>query len=156
MPGADGSPPSGPPSGPSNVADEIVRRAPQDLVFVMRFLGESQYRLLRHFQSFVRAELTRRDATLTEHPLLTPFVDRYAGELRDFVFGGVSLSRQFRIAEIESLIGDTTSLMRLDIWDSLKSHIETAESSFLAQVDDLPTLIAVLDGERDLPPRRGR
>ena len=29
----------------SDVAEEIVRRAPQDLVFVMRFLGESQYRM---------------------------------------------------------------------------------------------------------------
>jgi hypothetical protein len=155
MPGADGSPPSDPPSGSSNVADEIVRSAPQDLVFVMRFLGESRYRLMRHFQGFIRAELTRRDAALAEHPLLTPFIDRHAGELRDFVFGGVSLSRQFRLGEIESLMGDSTSLMRLDIWDSLKSHIETAERSFLAQVDDLPTLIAVLDDDRDLPPRRG-
>lgn len=145
----------GPPSGSANIADEIVRRAPQDLVFVMRFLGESHYRLARHFQGFIRAELTRREAALAEHPLLTPFVDRHAGELRDFVFGGVSLSRQFRIAEIETLTGDSTSLMRLDIWDSLTSHIAAAERSFLAQVDGLPTLLAVLDGERELPPRRG-
>lgn len=150
----DGSAP-GPMFGPSAVAEDIVRRTPQDLVFVMRFLGESQYRLMRHFQCYIRAELTRRDAAMAEHPLFTPFIDRYAGELRDFVFGGVSLSRQFRVGEIERLTGDSTSLMRLDIWDSLKSHIEAAEQRFLEEAEDLAMLREVLDGARDPPRHRG-
>jgi hypothetical protein len=126
------------------VAEEIVRRAPQDLVFVMRFLGESQYRLLRHFQTFIRAETARRGATVDRYPLLARFVDAHAAELRDFVFAGVSLSRQFRVGEIELLTQDTEALMRVDIWDSLKCHIEVAEQRFLAQAADLPRLLAAM------------
>jgi hypothetical protein len=128
----------------AQVAEEIVRRAPQDLVFVMRFLGESQYRLMRHFQEFIRAEAARRGATAEEYPLLARFVDVHAAELRDFVFNGVALSRHFRVDEIEFLTRDTESLMRVDIWDSLKSHIETAERRFRAQASDLPKMLAAM------------
>lgn len=128
----------------SQVAEEIMRRAPQDLVFVMRFLGESQYRLMRHFQEFIRAEAARRGATAEEYPLLAHFVDAHAAELRDFVFAGVSLSRPFRVGEIEFLTRDTEALMRVDIWDSLKNHIETAERRFLAQAADLPGMLAAM------------
>lgn len=131
----------------AQVAEEIVRRAPDDLVFVMRFLGESQYRMMRHFQAFIRAEAARRGATAEQYPLLAHFVDAHAAELRDFVFAGVSLSRQFRVGEIEFLTQDTEALMRVDIWDSLKSHIETAERRFLAQAADLPRLLAAMGME---------
>jgi hypothetical protein len=126
----------------SRIAEEIVRRAPQDLVFVMRFLGESQYRLMRHFQEFIRNETAHRGATAEEFPLLAHFVDAHAAELRDFVFNGVALSRHFRVGEIEFLTQDSEALLRVDIWDSLKSHIETAERRFLAQADDLPRMLA--------------
>jgi hypothetical protein len=128
----------------SRVAEEIVRRAPQDLVFVMRFLGESQYRMMRHFQDFIRSEAARRGATAEEYPLLAHFVDAHAAELRDFVFNGVALSRHFRVGEIEFLTQDTEALMRVDIWDSLKSHIEAAERRFLAQAQDLPRMLATM------------
>lgn len=137
----------------AQVAEEIVRRAPDDLVFVMRFLGESQYRMMRHFQAFIRAEAARRGATTEQYPLLAHFVDAHAAELRDFVFAGVSLSRQFRVGEIEFLTRDTEALMRVDIWDSLKSHIETAERRFLAQADDLPRMLAAMGMEP--PPAAG-
>ena len=121
-----------------------MRRAPQDLVFVMRFLGESQYRMMRHFQEFIRAEAARRGATAEEYPLFAHFVDAHAAELRDFVFNGVALSRHFRVGEIEFLTRDTEALLRVDIWDSLKSHIETAERRFLAQAQDLPKMLAAM------------
>ena len=138
----------------AEVAEDIVRRAPQDLVFVMRFLGESQYRMMRHFQTFIRAEAARRGATVDEYPLLAHFVDAHAAELRDFVFAGVSLSRQFRVGEIEFLTQDTEALMRVDIWDSLKNHIETAERRFLAQATDLPKLLAAMGMEPAPEPAR--
>jgi hypothetical protein len=58
------------------------------------------------------------------------------------VFNGVALSRHFRVGEIEFLTRDTEALLRVDIWDSLKSHVETAERRFLAQADDLPRMLA--------------
>ena len=128
----------------SDVAEEIVRRAPQDLVFVMRFLGESQYRLLRHFQEFIRTEAASRGATAEEYPLFAHFVDAHAAELRDFVFNGVALSRHFRVDEIEFLTRDTEALLRVDVWDSLKSHIETAERRFRAQAQQLPQMLAAM------------
>ncbi|WAP67556.1 hypothetical protein [Jiella pelagia] len=54
--------------------------------------------------------------------------------MRDFVFSGVALSRQFRIEEIERLLGDASSLLRVDIWDELRRHIDVAEAQFAAQV----------------------
>jgi hypothetical protein len=147
--GEDEMPDMGGPTGwagpdGAQVAEEIVRRAPQDLVFVMRFLGESQYRLMRHFQEFIRAEAARRGATAEEYPLFARFVDVHAAELRDSVFNGVALSRHFRVGEIEFLTRDTEALMRVDIWDSLKSHIETAERRFQAQARDLPKMLAAM------------
>src|SRR4051794_6821407 len=68
MPDRDGPAERATPEG-AQVAEEIVRRAPQDLVFVMRFLGESQYRMLRHFQEFIRAEAGRRGATAEAYPV---------------------------------------------------------------------------------------
>ena len=38
--------------------------------------------------------------------------------------------------------------MRVDIWDLLKNHIETAERRFLAQAEDLPKLLAAMGTAR--------
>ncbi|WP_214475433.1 hypothetical protein [Mesorhizobium sp. dw_380] len=127
-----------PPERMSNQADavtgDLVRLMPRDLVFVMRFMGESQYRLQSHFQDFIRAELAAGGVTTETHPMIHLFIENHAILLRDFVFSGVSLSRQFRVDEIERLTGDTTSMIRVDIWDQLKSHIETAEKQFHSRV----------------------
>ena len=114
-----------------------MRRAPQDLVFVMRFLAGSSTRCCATSGSS-STEAARRGATAEEYPLFAHFVDAHAAELRDFVFNGVALSRHFRVGEIEFLTRDTEALMRVDIWDSLKSHIETAERQFQTQAQDLP------------------
>ncbi|MBB6353711.1 hypothetical protein ACFFTN_00280 [Aminobacter aganoensis] len=125
-----------------DVTTELVRLMPRDLIFTMRFLGESQHRLQRHFQDFIETEMRSAGMTPQTHPMLHAFIERHAIMLRDFVFSGVSLSRQFHVDEIERLIGDTTSLLRVDIWDDLKSHIEAAEKQFRSQVPRLPNLLS--------------
>ncbi|WP_376703427.1 hypothetical protein RQ479_30000 [Mesorhizobium sp. ISC25] len=138
-----------PPGPMSNRADgvtgDLVRLMPRDLVFVMRFLGESQYRLQSHFQDFIRAELAAGGLTTDTHPMIHLFIENHATLLRDFVFSGVSLLRQFRVDEIERLTGDTTSMIRVDIWDQLKSHIETAEQQFHSQAGTLPKLLSAFE-----------
>ncbi|MFD2055342.1 hypothetical protein ACFSQT_20480 [Mesorhizobium calcicola] len=127
------------------VAGDLVRLMPRDLVFVMRFMGESQHRLQSHFQDFIRAELAAGGVTAQTHPMIHLFIESHAILLRDFVFSGVSLTRQFRVDEIERLTGDTTSMIRVDIWDQLKSHIETAEKQFRSQAGTLPGLLSTFE-----------
>ncbi len=129
-------------SDDSEVITDLLRLMPRDLIFSMRFLGESQLRLQRHFHDFMIAELTLAGITEETHPLLHAFVERHAITLRDFVFSGVSLSRQFRVEDIERLTGDTTSLLRVDIWDQLRSHVEAAQRQFKAQLPELPNLLS--------------
>lgn len=144
-PSDDDSPDLPQPNQPDDVSAELVRLMPRDLVFVMRFMGESQHRLQGHFQDFIRAELAARGVTTETHPMIHLFIESHAILLRDFVFSGVSLSRQFRIDEIELLTGDTTSMIRVDIWDQLKSHIETAEKQFRSQANGLPRLLSAFE-----------
>lgn len=144
----------------TRVASDIISEAARDLVFVMRFLGGSQLRLLGHFRSFIAEELARRGTTHDAYPLLQAFIDRHAVELRDFVFTGVALSRQFRIEEIERLTGDPGAVMRVDIWDQLVSHIETAERRFLAEADAVAAMLQRAEAgrgerERETPPDAG-
>ncbi|MDX8483279.1 hypothetical protein RFN28_33235 [Mesorhizobium sp. VK24D] len=145
MPSDNDSPDLPQPNQPGDVSAELVRLMPRDLVFVMRFMGESQHRLQGHFQDFIRAELAARGVTAETHPMIHLFIESHAILLRDFVFSGVSLSRQFRIDEIERLTGDTTSMIRVDIWDQLKSHIETAEKQFHSQADGLRSLLSAFE-----------
>ncbi|WP_192180154.1 hypothetical protein [Mesorhizobium amorphae] len=127
------------------VTGDLVRLMHRDLVFVMRFMGESQYRLQSHFQDFIRAELAAGGVTTETHPMIHLFIENHAILLRDFVFSGVSLTRQFRVDEIERLTGDTTSMIRVDIWDQLKSHIEAAEKQFHSQAGTLPKLLSAFE-----------
>jgi hypothetical protein len=97
----DASEPAGPMSSHANgVAGDLVKLMPRDLVFVMRFMGESQHRLQSHFQDFIRAELAAGGVTTETHPMIHLFIESHAILLRDFVFSGVSLTRQFRVDEI--------------------------------------------------------
>ena len=126
----------------NDVTSDLVRLMPRDLVFSMRFLGESQNLMQRHFQTFMEAEMAAAGMTQETHPMIHAFIERHALLMRDFVFSGVALTRQFRIEEIERLIGDTTSLLRVDSWDQLKGHIAMAERQFRAQVPSLPQLLS--------------
>ena len=129
--------PLGAPDG--NVTTMLVERMQQDLVFVMRFIGQSQLLMLDHFQKFILSELAMTGVTPETHPMLHAFAEKHALMLRDFVFAGVSLSRQFRVEEIEELTGDT--MMRVDVWDQLRSHIVMAESQFRKQLPELPVAL---------------
>lgn len=140
------------PGQDADVTSELVRLMPRDLVFAMRFLGESQHLLQRHFQDFVEAEMAAAGMTQETHPMIHAFIERHALLMRDFVFSGVSLSRQFHVEEIERLLGDSTSLLRVDIWDQLKSHIEMAEKQFRTQVPGLPPLLAGWETPTPKPP----
>lgn len=111
-------------------AGAMLARAPQDLVFTMRFLGQSQEILHSHFRHFLEQRLAEAGVTPESHPLLPFFIDSHSVELREFVVTGVSLARSFRLGEIEILTGDVETLMRVDIWDDLASHIDMAEKRF--------------------------
>lgn len=122
-----------------DISAELARLMSRDLVFVMRFLGESQRLMQTHFQQFILRELESSGITGATHPMIYAFAERHAVMLRDFVFSGVALSRQFRIEEIERLTGDT--MIHVDIWDQLQSHVSAAERQFRTQLPDLPDLL---------------
>lgn len=135
-------------SGAQRVAEEILDRAPQDLVFLMRFLGESQYLLQVHFREVIEKGLAAHNVTRDGHPFLQVFIDTHATELREFVFSAMSMTRQFRIREIEALTGDTFRMMRMDIWDALVDNIEAAERRFAAELERLPQALAEVQRDR--------
>lgn len=139
------------PHSPRATAEAVIARAPQDLVFTLRFLGQSQEILHSHFRRFLESRLAEAGVTPEDHPLLPFFIDSHAVELRDFVATGVSLARPFRLGEIEILTGDVETLMRVDLWDALASHIDMAERR-IAQ--GIARVVATLtEAEADL--RRG-
>jgi hypothetical protein len=123
---------------PADVTADLVRLMPRDAVFVLRFLGESQLRLQRHFHDFIAAELARNGVTPDSHPMIHGFIETHALTLRDFVFAGVGMAHQVRLPEMERLLGDTTSVLSVDVWDQLRSHVEAAERQFRAQAPALP------------------
>ena len=122
-----------------DVTIELARLMQRDLVFVMRFLGESQHLMQAHFQQFILRELAAAGIDQDTHPMIHAFAERHAILLRDFVFSGVSLSRQLRVEEVERLTGDT--MLRVDIWDQLRGHVAMAEQQFRTQMPQLPTLL---------------
>lgn len=138
----------------STLAEAVVSRAARDLVFVMQFVGESQYTVLKHFQELVIRELAARGITREDKALLQIFIDRHATEMRDFVFSGVALSRPIRIEEMEQMMGDTTNVIRTDVWDALRSHIDAVERKFLADADDLPRQLSAIEADADRINRR--
>ncbi|AZB63749.1 hypothetical protein EBL87_08360 [Cereibacter sphaeroides] len=146
--------PSFPPKAASRrIANELVARAPQDLIFTMRFLGESQDLLQSHFRAFLTRSLAHAGATPEEHPLLPFFVDSHAAEMRDFVFTGAALARPFHLQEIEALTADAETMLRVDIWDAIASLIEMAEARF---AEGIGTVVERLREQEAAvrPPRR--
>lgn len=130
------------------VAAELVALMPRDLVFVPRFLGESQERLHRYFRDFTLAEMAGCGLTLEEHPMLPAFLDQHAAALCEFVFTGVALPHQLPLAEMERLQDDHTGLLRVDLWDQLKCHIQAAEVKFRTDMPHLAAHIARLAPDR--------
>jgi hypothetical protein len=133
-----------------DVTTQLAERMQRDLVFVMRFIGESQHLMQNHFQRFILNELAMTGITPDTHPMLHAFAEKHALMLRDFVFSGVSLSRQFRVEDMEQLTGDT--MIRVDVWDQLRSHIGMAENQFRSQLPGLPVALEAWKAPQD----RGR
>lgn len=127
------------------VASELIGPMPRDVIFAVDFHGESRRRRLEHFRAFMAFELRAPGASEARGPLLRAFVDRHAMHMRDFVCPGVSLQGQLRIQESERMTGDTTAMLRIDLWDQLEDHIETAEGEFRSQG---PDLLQRLPGQR--------
>ena len=120
-----------------HVADALVELLPRDAIFALRFLGESRVRLLEHFQAFIMGEFSKLGATAESHPMLHAFSETHALALRDFVVSGVEGAHQFALEHMERLMGDSGGLLRVDIWDQLKSHIGDAETQFQRQLEGL-------------------
>ncbi len=129
---------------------EIMARAERDLVFVVKFLGESQHILQRYFQDFVRQELAKRGITFGDHPLLLPFIETHGSELAEFVVTGIGLHHQFHLKTFEEMQGDPQQLLRLDISNTLQSHIEKAEAHFISGMGGLQKILAAVEEAREL------
>ncbi len=121
-------------TGRVEVADALIELMPRDAVFALRLLGESRNLLLEHFHAMILAELAKLGATRETHPMLGAFAETHALKLRDFVVSGVEIGHQFRIEDIERLTGDASGLLRVDVWDRLRSHIADGESQFRRQL----------------------
>ena len=134
-------------SGP---ASEIMARVERDLVFVVKFLGESQHILQRHFQNYVRVELEKRGITFGDHPLLLPFIETHGSELAEFVVTGIGLHHQFHLTAFEKMAGDPQQLLRLDIWHTLQSYIEKAEAHFISDIGGLQQILTAVEEARGL------
>ena len=127
------------------VASELLTRADRDFAFVLRVTGESQTILVEHFVGFIERELGGRGIVYGAHPLLRPFVETHARELADFVLHGLSLDHQFGLQAIETLSGDPLRLLRVDLWDSLQSHIAYAERGFVSGVGGLQRILTEIE-----------
>jgi len=125
------------PEEAAHVADALVALMPRDAIFALRFLGESRLRLLEHFHDFILAEFAKLGATPQTHPMLHAFAETHALALRDFVLSGVEGAHQLALERFERLLGDAGELLRVDVWDQLKSHIGDAEAQFRRQASAL-------------------
>ena len=129
-------------SGP---AAEIMARAERDVVFVVKFLGESQHILQQHFQDFIRTELDKRGITFGDHPLLLPFIETHGAELAEFVVTGIGLHHQFHLTAFEKMAGDPERLLRVDIWNTLQSYVDKAEAHFISDIGGLQQILAAVE-----------
>lgn len=137
----------------SLVATAILANADRDVAFILRLTGASLEVLTRHFQSFIEGELQRCGVAYGDHPLLRLFVETHARELSDFVVSGIGLTHQFGLETFERLGGDRMRLLRTDLWDTLRSHIEAAERHFVSGLGGLRDILAEVEAlRRGSPP----
>lgn len=129
----------------SAIASSVLERADRDVAFVVRLVGESLHIVNRHFVRFIERELAKREVHYGDHPLLRPFVEMHARELTEFVVNGVSLQHQFGLETLETLSGDPMRLLRVDLWDTLRSNIEHAERHFVSGAHGLQTILTEVE-----------
>jgi len=132
-----------------DIAKALLERAPQDLVFKMSFVGQSQHLLFNHFRKLISKEMKNQGLDVEQDSLLGLFAESHAAELREFVFTGVALQHLFHLNELEDFSEETSSLMLVDIWDTLKSYIKTAEEQFKSQAKELPNMVTTLEKLKD-------
>lgn len=136
------TPPHLPAASAADVASRIVAAANRDVTFVLRITGESQQTLLEHFLSFIVDALNACGVGYGDHPLLRPFVETHAHELADFVHNGLALRHRFGLAGFEAASGTPPDLLRMDLWDDLRSLVEDAETHFARAPQGLPAILA--------------
>jgi hypothetical protein len=74
--------------------------------------------------------------------------------LSDFVLGGVALRHRFGLRAFEQLAGDPLRLLRADLWDSLRSHIEDAQRHFVSGVGGMQRILSQITDHRPKPAPR--
>ena len=133
------------PVAAATLASQILARADSDVTFMVHLIGESQNLLVRHFIVFIETELARRGIGYGAHPLLRPFIETHARELSDFVLQGIGLRHQFGLQALETMAGDPARLLRVDLWDSLQSHINHAQQHFVSDVGGLKQILIQIE-----------
>ncbi len=132
----------------TELASTILANAQRDVVFTLRIRGESLDRLSRHFQGFIETALKANGVSYGDHPLLRLFVETHGRELTDFVANGMALAHQMDLKAFERFGGDSTHLLRADIWDSLRGYIESAEQHFMSGLGGLHDILAEVRADR--------
>ncbi|MCA1452691.1 hypothetical protein I6F35_05590 [Bradyrhizobium sp. BRP22] len=133
------------------IASQILARADRDVAFTVQLVGESRHILVQHFVRFIESELGQRGVVYGAHPLLRPFIETHARELTDFVLNGVSLRHQFGLQALERMTGDPLRLLRVDLWDSLQSHIDDAQRHFVSDAGGMLRILQQIDGISPAP-----
>ncbi|WLA49770.1 MULTISPECIES: hypothetical protein [Bradyrhizobium] len=114
---------------------------------MVQLLGESQDLLVRHFIVFIEVELAKRGIRYGAHPLLRPFIEAHARELSEFVLKGIGLRHRFGLQAVETMAGDPARLLRVDLWDSLQSHINDAQQHFVSGVGGLQRILSQIEAD---------
>ncbi|MHC1949008.1 hypothetical protein IF803_32225 [Bradyrhizobium sp. UFLA06-06] len=135
------------PASAAALASQILARADRDVTFVVQLLGESQDLLVRHFIVFIEVELAKHGIRYGAHPLLRPFIETHARELSEFVLKGIGLRHRFGLQAIETMAGDPARLLRVDLWDSLQSHINDAQQHFVSGVGGLQRILSQIEAD---------
>lgn len=135
------------PAAAATLASQILAHAGRDVTFMMHLVGESQNLLVRHFVVFIEAELAKRGISYGAHPLLRPFIETHARELTDFVLQGIGLRHQFGLQTLETMAGDPARLLRVDLWDSLQSHINDAQHHFASGGSGLQRILVQIGAD---------
>jgi hypothetical protein len=133
------------PVAAATLASRILARADSDVTFMVHLIGESRDLLVRHFIVFIETELAGRGIGYGAHPLLRPFIETHARELSDFVLQGIGLRHQFGLQTLETMAGDPARLLRVDLWDSLQSHISHAQQHFVSDVGGLKQILIQIE-----------
>jgi hypothetical protein len=137
----------GGPVAAATLASQILARADSDVTFMVHLIGESRDLLVRHFIVFIETELAGRGISYGAHPLLRPFIETHARELTDFVLQGIGLRHQFGLQTLETMAGDPAGLLRVDLWDSLQSHINDAQRHFVSGVGGLQRILVQIESD---------